>query len=382
MRKAGLVCLGVLTSGLATGLWLNAHSLPVESTSHSSPVPVSVRKAVRRDVPVYLFGLGTVQAYNTVTARAQVDGQITEVLFKEGQEVKSGDVLVKIDPRSYQATLDQAVAKKAQDQAQLDNAHRDLQRYTMLLQKNSIASQKVDTAQALVAQLEAIVKGDEASIERANIDLGYTTIKSPLSGRTGMRLVDSGNIVHTNDATGLVTITQTRPIAILFTLPQDTLPKVVKAMGEGALPVVALSRDGQQQFDSGELTLIDNAIDQATGTIRLKATLPNSAESLWPGQFVTSRLHISTLRNVLTIVVEAVQNSPDGSYAYRTKSDGTIERCKLKLGLVTADTAVVEEGLEEDNIVVTSGYSRLLPGVKIEIASDVPETPLAASASD
>ena len=382
MRKAGLVCLGILTSGLATGLWLNAHSLPVESTGHSPPVPVSVRKAVRRDVPVYLFGLGTVQAYNTVTARAQVDGQITDVLFKEGQEVKSGDVLVKIDPRSYQATLDQALAKKTQDQAQLDNARRDLQRYTMLLQKNSIASQQVDTAQALVAQLEAIVKGDEASIERANIDLGYTTIKSPLSGRTGMRLVDSGNIVHTNDATGLVTITQTRPIAILFTLPQDTLPKVVKAMGEGALPVVALSRDGQQQFDSGELTLIDNAIDQATGTIRLKATLPNSAESLWPGQFVTSRLHISTLRNVLTVVVEAVQNSPDGSYAYRIKSDGTIERCKLKLGLVTADTAVVEEGLEEDNIVVTSGHSRLLPGVKIEIASDVPETALAAGASD
>jgi multidrug efflux system membrane fusion protein len=317
-----------------------------------------------------------------VTVRAQVDGQITEVVFKEGQEVKVGDILVKIDSRSYQATLDQALAKKAQDQAQLDNARRDFLRYTGLIEKNSIARQQVDTAQAQVAQLEATVKGDEASIEYARVNLGYATIKSPLDGRAGIRLVDKGNIVHANDVNGLVTITQTHPISILFTLPEDALPNIVRGMAAGPLPVAALSRDGEQEFDIGELTLIDNAIDQTTGTVRLKATLPNSAGLLWPGQFVTTRLHLSTLRDVLTVSSAAIQNGPEGSFAYFIKNDGTVEPRKLKLGQVNTEIAVFESGLEESDLVVTSGQYRLQPGSQVEITASPPETPLVASKRD
>jgi membrane fusion protein, multidrug efflux system len=382
MGKSRLAFLLILAAGSATGLWFGARSSPVGGPARVAPVPVGASATVRRDVPVYLFGLGNVQAYNVVTVRAQVDGQITEVVFKEGQEVKAGDVLVKIDSRSYQANLDQALAKMAQDQAQLDNTRRDLQRYTGLIEKNSIARQQVDTTQAQVAQLEAAVKGDEASIEYARVTLGYATIKSPLDGRAGIRLVDSGNVVHANDANGLVTVTQTRPISILFTLPEDALPNIVKGMAVGPLPVAALSRDGQQQFDVGELTLIDNAIDQTTGTVRLKATLPNNAGLLWPGQFVTTRLHLSTLRDVLTVPAAAIQNGPDGSFAYLVKSDGTVQLRKLKLGPVNAETAVIEAGLEESDLVVTSGHYRLQPGSQVEVMATPPETPLVASKRD
>jgi membrane fusion protein, multidrug efflux system len=382
MRKFYLAFLLVLAAGSATGWWFSARSSPVGGSVRLAPVPVGASAALRRDVPVYLFGLGNVQAYNVVTIRAQVDGQITEVAFKEGQELKTGDVLVKIDPRSYQANLDQALAKKAQDQAQLDNARRDLQRYTTLIEKNSIAPQQFDLTQAQVVRLEAAVKGDEASIESARVNLGYATIRSPLDGRAGIRLVDSGNIVHANDANGIVIITQTHPISILFTLPEDALQDIVKAMAAGPLPVAALSRDGKLQFDVGELTLIDNAIDQTTGTVRLKATLPNSARLLWPGQFVTTRLHVSTLRSALTVPAAAIQNGPEGSFVYLVKKDGVVEVRKLKLGPINAETAVIEAGLEDNDVVVTSGHYRLQPGSQVEVVANQSETSLVASKRD
>jgi membrane fusion protein, multidrug efflux system len=382
MRKSHLAFLLVLAAGSATGWWFSARSSPVGGPARLAPVPVGASAAVRRDVPVYLFGLGNVQAYNVVTIRAQVDGQITEVAFKEGQELKAGDVLVKIDPRSYQANLDQALAKKAQDQAQLDNARRDLQRYTTLIEKNSIAPQQFDLTQAQVVRLEAAVKGDEASIESARVNLGYATIRSPLNGRAGIRLVDSGNIVHANDANGLVVITQTHPISILFTLPEDSLQDIIKAMAAGPLPVAALSRDGKLQFDVGELTLIDNAIDQTTGTVRLKATLPNSAGLLWPGQFVTTRLHVSTLRSALTVPAAAIQNGPEGSFVYLVKKDGVVEVHKAKLGPINAETAVIEAGLEDNDLVVTSGHYRLQPGTQVEVVANQSETSLVAGKRD
>ncbi len=347
-----------------------------------APVPVGVSPAVRRDVPIYLYGLGNVQAYNSVIARAQVDGQITEVAFKEGQLLKAGDVLIKIDPRIYQASLDQAMAKRAQDQAQLDNARRDFQRYTTLIEKNAVARKQFDTAQAQVAQLEAAVKGDEASIDYARVNLNYATIRSPINGRAGIRKIDIGNIVHANDANGIVTITQTRPISVLFTLPGDTLQDIAKTMAAGSLTVAALSRDGKQQFDAGDLTLIDNAIDQTTGTIQLKATLPNEAGLLWPGQFVMVRLHLSTLHDVLTIPAAALQNGPDGSFTFLVKSDGTVEIRTLKLGPVNSETAVVEAGLQNGDVVVTSGQYRLQPGSKAEVEASPSETPLTTSKRD
>lgn len=382
MRKTSLALASALAAGSAAGLWFGARSAPVDGPARVVPVPVGASPAVRRDVPIYLFGLGNVQAYNSVAVRARIDGQITEVAFKEGQELKAGDVLVKIDARSYQANLNQALAKKAQDQAQLDNIRRDLQRHAALVEKNFVARQQFDTTQAQVAQLEAAIKGDEASIEYAQVNLGYATIRSPLAGRAGIRRIDSGNIVHANDPDSIVTVTQTRPISILFTLPEDALQGIVKAMAVGPLPVAALSRDGERQFDVGELTLIDNAIDQATGTVRLKATFPNEAGLLWPGQFVMTRLHLSTLRDVLTIPAAAIQNGPDGRFAYLVKSDGAVEARKLKLGPENAETAVVEAGLKDGDLVVTGGQYRLLPGSKVEVEASPPANPLVASKRD
>jgi membrane fusion protein, multidrug efflux system len=379
MRNFYLTILLILAIGTAMGLWFGTRSSAVEGPVRIAPVPVGASIARQHDVPIYLYGLGNVQAYNSVIARAQVDGQITEVAFKEGQLLKAGDILVKIDPRIYQARLDQAIATRAQDQAQLDNARRDFQRYAALIEKNAVARKQFDAAQAQVMQLEAAVKGDEASIDYARVNLGYATIRSPISGRAGIRKIDIGNIVHANDANGIVTITQTRPISVLFTLPGDTLQDIAKTMAAGSLTVAAMSRDGKHQFDAGDLMLIDNAIDQATGTIQLKATLPNEAGLLWPGQFVMVRLHLSTLHDVLTIPAAALQNGPDGSFTFLVKSDGTVEIRTLKLGPVTSETAVVEAGLQNGDVVVTSGQYRLQPGSKAEVEAGPSETPPAVT---
>ncbi len=378
MRKAYVVFLLALGAISLAVLRFGGISSPVGDSPLPGPIPVGASAAARRDVAVYLTGLGNVQAYNSVTIRAQIDGQIKEVSFKEGQELKAGDVLVKIDPRSYRANLDQALAKKAQDQAQLDNTRRDLQRHAVLVERDLVARQQFDTTQAQVAQLEAAVKGDEALIAYAEVNLGYSTIRSPLNGRAGMRQIDSGNIVHANDPAGIVTITQTRPISLIFTLPEDALQRIFAEMSRAPLPVAALSRDGRTQFDLGELTLIDNAVDQATGTIRLKATLPNESGQLWPGQFVMARLQLSALRDVLTIPSAAVQNGPDGRFVFLIK-DGAVEVRKLAFGQIDAETAVVQGGLEEGDLVVTSGQYRLQPGARIAIEMNPTAAPFVAA---
>ncbi|SFK00347.1 efflux RND transporter periplasmic adaptor subunit [Methylocapsa palsarum] len=251
----------------------------------------------------------------------------------------------------------------------------------MLVEKNLVARQQFDTTTSQVAQLEAAVKGDEALIGYAEVNLGYATIRSPLNGRAGMRRIDSGNIVRANDANGIVTIAQIRPISLVFTLPEGALQDIVKAMSAGPLAVAAVSQDGGQEFDVGELSLIDNVIDQATGTIRLKATLPNESERLWPGQFVTARLRLSTLKGALTIPSAAVQNGPEGRFAYLVK-DGLAEVRKLKLGRVDSETAVVEAGLEAGDVVVTSGHYRLQPGSRVSVESSAPTPPVVASRRD
>jgi len=366
--RLALLLLGV---GCAVGLGIHygtqATQADAPARSNAPPVPVGAATAARRDVPVYLSAIGTVQAYNTVAIRPQVDGQLVTIGFREGQEVHAGDILALIDRRSYKAALDQTVAKKAQDEAQLANARLDLQRYAVLTEKNFASRQQLDTTRAQVAQLEAAVQGDAAAIESAQVNLDYTTIRSPLDGRTGIRQVDVGNIVHASTTAGIVMVTQTRPIALLFTLPEDVLPRIVAAVKRGPVPVVALSRDGKQQLDAGTLLLIDNEIDQTTGTIRLKATMPNEAGLLWPGQFVNARLLVETQPQAVTIPAPAVQSGPEGALAFVVKPDATVEVRKLKVGETAGGRTVVESGIAEGETVVTSGHYRLQPGTRVEV---------------
>jgi len=335
------------------------------------PVPVTVGKAVKRDLQTYLDGLGTVQAYNTVTIRPQVDGQLIKLAVKEGQDVHVGDLLFVIDPRPYQAAYDQAVAKKAQDQATLANARLDLQRYTTLADKNYIAHQQLDATQAQVSQLEAMVKGDEAAIEAAKVTLDYCTIRSPIEGRVGIRAVDVGNIVHAAESAGLIVITQLQPIHLMFTLAEGDLQSVLQVSAKAPPAVTALSRDGAKRLDDGLLDLVDNQVDQASGMVRLRATLPNKSHLLWPGQFVNARLTVEKLTGVTTIPVEAIQRGPEGRSVFVVKGDGTVEQRAIQIGPVSEGVVVITKGVSEGETVVTSGQYRLETGSKVEIRSAV-----------
>jgi multidrug efflux system membrane fusion protein len=279
----------------------------------------------------------------------------------------AGDLLAQIDPRTYQASLDSALAKKAQDQAQLANARLDLTRYTALAEKNYVARQQLDTTRNLVNQLDAAVQGDEASIENARVMLGYTTIKSPIEGRAGIRQVDVGNIVHASDSSGIVVVTQVHPISVLFSLPEDSVTRILQAMNAAPLKVVALSRDGKKQLDEGSLEVIDNQIDQTTGMVRLKATLPNKKGLLWPGQFVNARLQVSTLPLALTIPADAVKHGPEGAFAFVVKPDSTVDIRRLELGETSEGKAVVQSGIAEGEMVVTEGQYRLEQGTRVEM---------------
>lgn len=327
-------------------------------------VPVEAAAARRSDVPVYLTGLGTVQALNTVTVKSRVDGQLQTVSFQEGQHVTAGQTLAQIDPRPFQAALDQAKATKAKDEAQLANAQLDLQRFENLHQYAT--AQSVDTQKALIAQLQAQIEGDQAAIDNAATQLSYTTITSPLNGRTGIRLVDQGNIIHATDTDGLVVITQLHPISVIFTLPEEDLPDIQAAMAKGPLTVFADTRGDDKPLDQGMLQLVDNQIDQATGTIRLKATFPNKGNQLWPGQFVDVRLLLRTEQNVVTVPTTAIQRGPDGLYVYAVKPDATVELRPVGIGQITDGTAVVETGLDAGTSVVTAGQYRLQPGTRVQ----------------
>src|SRR5271165_1764860 len=335
-------------------------------------IPVSVAAAERRDVPIYLTGLGTVQAFNTVTVKTRVDGELVKVAFAEGQDVKAGDLLVQIDPRPFQATLDQAVAKKAQDEANLANAKLDLQRFADLATRNFAPQQQLDTQRATVTQLEAQIQGDRAAIDSAQTQLSYTTITSPLSGRTGIRLVDQGNIVHATDATGIVVVTQLQPISVIFTLPESELAAVRSALKAGPVRIFAMSRDDNRQLAEGTLAVLDNQISQTTGTMRIKGTFPNQDGTLWPGEFLNIRLLARTSPNVVTVPSGALQRGPNGYYAYLVKPDSTVEARPLEVGQVSDGIAIIDDGVASGEQIVTAGQYRLQPGARVQVASAIP----------
>jgi len=334
----------------------------------SGPVPVLTAQAARADVPVYLDAVGTARPLNTVTVRPQVDGKLIAIVFKEGEDVKKGDALARIDPTIFKAQLDQALAKKAQDEAQLANARNDLARYQKLAASNAINKQQADTQKALVAQYSALAQADQASIENAQATLSYTTITAPISGRTGIRMVDEGNYVRASDASSaIVVITQLRPIAVLFNLPQQDLDWVNSAFAKGPLAVDALRSSNNAVIERGKLTVVDNQVDSSTGTVKLKAEFPNAQMQLWPGQFVNVRLLIDTLKQVVVIPTGAVQRGPDGTFVYVVKPDTTVAIRPIVVQKQNETQTVVKSGLKPPERVVTTGFARLTDGAKVAI---------------
>src|ERR1700730_11603027 len=348
-RRARAWLLGTLAV-LATVGWL---WLPDKRTDAAArpqggqAVAVDTAEVKRADIPVYLEGLGTIQAFNTVTVTARVDGELQKIAFEEGRTVNKGDLLAQIDPRPFQAALGQALAAKAKDEAQLQSAKADLERYVTLAPENLASKQILDAQRATVAGLEAQIKGDQASIDNARTQLQYTTIASPIQGRTGIRRVDVGNNVRATDTGGIVVVTQLQPISLIFTLPEDALSVVGSALSAGTVTVEAMSRDGSAELDRGTVTLIDNQIDQTTGTIRLKAVFPNPHNKLWPGQYVDARVLVRTDKSALTIPAAAVQRGPDGVFTYVLKDDSTVEMRPLKVGEESGSMVGGREGITE-----------------------------------
>jgi multidrug efflux system membrane fusion protein len=345
-------------------------------------VPVLASAARSADVPVYLDGVGTARALNTVTVRPQIEGKLISVAFREGQDVEKGYVLAKIDPTIYQALYDQAVAKKAQDDAQLANARLDLDRYTRLAASNAINKQQVDTQRALVNQLQAQVKADQAAMENAKAVLDYTNVIAPISGRVGLRLVDEGNIVKPSDAAGIVVINQIRPISVLFNLPQQDLPEINRGLGEGPLPVDALRADGKTALDKGTVVVVDNQVDQTTGTVRLRAEFPNAQLQIWPGQFVNVRLLIDTKRNVVVVPTAAVQRGPNGTFAFVVTPEDTVVTRPITISQQDDVQSVIATGLQAGERVITSGFARLTEGSKVQVTNAdeyVPQAPVAGT---
>lgn len=335
------------------------------SRGASDAVAVDTAVAARHDVPIYLEGLGNVQAFYTAKISSRVDGQLERVGFVEGQLVKKGDLLAQIDPRPLQAALEQATATQAKDSAQLDSAKRDLERYQVLAPKNLISQQVLDTQAALVAQLQAQLKVDAAAIDNARTQLEYATITAPFAGRTGIRLVDPGNIIHATDTTGIVVVTQIQPISAIFTLPEDVISQVTQAMANGQLTVAALSRDDRTQLDTGTLTLVDNQIDTATGTVKLKATFDNTRNALWPGQFVNVRILLRQRHDAVTVPTPAVQRGPNGTFAYVVKTDSTVDARPIEIAEEVDGTTVITGGLQAGDQVVTTNQYRLQPGTSV-----------------
>jgi multidrug efflux system membrane fusion protein len=365
----------LIVVGVAWIVW----SLFNQSASSNRPqggltVPVLAASPRIEDVPVYLDGVGTVRALNNVTVRAQVDGKLLSVNYKEGQDVKAGDVLAEIDPVIYKAQYDQAVAKKAQDEATLANARIDLGRYQQLALAKAGSAQQADTQRATVANLEALVKSDQAAIDNAQATLGYTKIIAPLSGRAGLRQVDSGNIVHASDATGVVVITQLQPIGVWFSLPQQQIVRVNTASGIGTLSVDVFANDGKTVADTGTLTAVDNQVDQTTGTVKLKAEFPNPNFQLWPGQFVNVRLKVQTLEKATVVPTAAVQRGPAGTFVY-VIGEGDIAAARVVTVVQQNEKdAVISSGVTTSDRIVTTGFANLAEGSKVTISQNFQET--------
>src|SRR5246127_9712 len=358
----------VITFGL---LWLTSLRSSSAKSETEDTVPVVTEAARRQDIPLYLNGLGSVQALNTVTVRAQIDGKIIKVNFQEGQDVRAGDLLMQIDPRPYQAALDQSLAKQNQDQAQLDYAQKVLSRDVELFDKRVLDPQSLDLQKATATQMAALVKADEAAVASAKVQLEFTKITSPIDGRVGLRLVDQGNIVHASDLTGLVIITQIRPISVIFTLPESNLREVTKRVaandGDQSLTVIATDQENNQILDQGELGAMDNQIDQATGTIKLKAIFKNRQLGLWPGQFVNIRLLVDTRKQALVVPVNAVNEGPNGDFVYVIRPDLTAQVKTVKTGTSEAGFTIIENGVSEQDEVVVDGQYLLKPNAHVRL---------------
>ena len=338
------------------------------SRSARSAVQVTVATASRQDVPIYLLGLGTVQALFTVGIHSQVDGKLQDVFFKEGQRVKKGELLAKIDPRLYQAALDQAKARKKMDDAQLIAAEKDLVRFQTLVTRNAETQQNVDLQQAKVDQTKASIDADIAAIETAQTNLDYTNIAATTDGRMGVRMVDPGNIVHASDQTAIAILTQTEPAVVVLTLPAQTLDDVREAMARGDVQVAAYDRDNVRLLSMGKLTTIDNLIDQTTATYRLKAIFGNEDEKLWPGEFVNARLLLETRKDVIVIPPAAVQHGPHGLFAWVVKKDNTVEPRPIQTGATTGDSTIILSGIEDGDRVVTDGQYKLDTNTPVTVA--------------
>ncbi|HKW27643.1 MAG TPA: MdtA/MuxA family multidrug efflux RND transporter periplasmic adaptor subunit [Terriglobales bacterium] len=356
-----LICAGLASCGkVASGA--NASQKHFQG---AQPIPVSVATVQRRDFPVYLTGLGSVTAFNTVALKSRVDGQLVQVAFREGREVRKGDLLAVIDPRPYQVALDQAQATLLKDQSQLKNAQLDLERYKGLVAAGVVSHQQVDTQDALVGQLQGAVGADKAAIENARLNLSYCHITAPVDGRIGLRLVDTGNLVHATDANPLLVITQLQPIAIIFTLPEDSLPVVAQHMRSGTLKVEAYNRDDQTRLATGNLLTIDNQIDQTTGTGKLKAIFDNHERDLWPNQFVNVRLLLEVRKNATVLPAASLQRGPSGTFAYIVKANNTVEMRPVTPSLTQGNVAAIAQGISPGEVVVTDGQDKLQNGSKV-----------------
>ena len=390
--KLGVALFGILAiAAVAFGLWyeLIGGVKPVEAAAQSASsqaaakIPVTSFVVKKADFPVHTYGLGVVSPFKTVTVKSRVDGQITKVFFKQGQMVKEGDPLLEIDQRPFTAALEQAVAKKAQDEANLKNDQLNLERFQKLAKQQFETQQNLDAQQALVDQMTAQVKGDQAAIDNAQTNLGYTSIKAPISGRTGFRLVDPGNIVHAADTTGIVTIAQLQPIAVQYTEPEEQLQAIDKAYDSGEVPVEALTSDGTKTLSRGRLAIMDNSVSQATGTISLKARFDNKDNALWPGLSVTTRMLIDTRKDVIVVPQDGVQHGPAGLFAYVIGANGKVSAKPIKVSQSGDANAVVSEGLNVGDKIVVAGQSRLFDGAlvddKPQVAAAAPPTTTSAS---
>jgi len=363
-----IAVLAVAAGGAAALTRTSAFRSTAAPQAPAAPPPVGVVAASvqSHDVPIYLRGVGTVIAYNNVLVRSQITGELVKISFDQGQQVKKGDVLAVIDPSPYQAQLDQAIANRDRDQAHLKNAEIDYNRYTGLAKQKSIAQQLADSQKAIVDQLVAIIKSDEAIIESARVNLGYTNLTSPIDGVTGIRQIDIGNIIHPTDVNGLVDVTQIEPISLIFTLPEAEFVPVQERLSQGPVTVFVDSQNGKQ-LDQGELDLIDNQIIQTTGTIRLRAQFPNQKHLLWPGQLVNARLVLDTRHDGLTVPASVVQQGPQGPYAYVVNPDRSVAIRPIKVAQISEGQALIDSGLQANEQVVVDGQYKLQPGAHVTI---------------